>query len=363
MTGKTSQPFSRVHIVGTGLLGTSLGLALRERGVEVTLEDVSPSSLSLAEDYGAGVRPSPEQGEPELVVVATPPDVVSSVVVEVLEKYSHAFVIDVASVKAQITRDVQAHSAHFARFVPSHPMAGRERGGAVSGRSDLFTARPWVLCAPESEAREAIRAFVVSLGALPIEMSPDDHDNAVAIVSHIPQLVASLTAARLQDASDEALDLAGTGVRDVTRIAQSDPALWIQILSANAHPLVEHLTSLRDDLDEVLRALGSLDASGSRKVLAEALGAGVNGVSRLPGKHGTSTAFASLVVVIDDSPGELARLLTQLGEWGVNLEDLRLEHSPGAQVGFADLTLTPDVVADVEKQLREAGWRIAGERS
>jgi prephenate dehydrogenase len=86
-------------------------------------------------------------------------------------------------------------------------------------------------------------------------------------------------------------------------------------------------------------------------------------VSRLPGKHGTSAAFGSLIVVIDDSPGELARLLTQLGEWGVNLEDLRLEHSPGAQVGFADLTLAPEVVADVESRLRDAGWRIAGERA
>ncbi len=135
---------------------------------------------------------------------------------QALEDYPHALVIDVASVKAQITNDVQSHSPHFARFVPSHPMAGRERGGAVSGRSDLFTARPWVLCAPESESQETIRAFVVSLGALPIEMSPEEHDHAVAVMSHIPQLVASLTAARLQDADEKALDLAGAGVRDVT---------------------------------------------------------------------------------------------------------------------------------------------------
>jgi prephenate dehydrogenase len=134
-------------------------------------------------------------------------------------------------------------------------------------------------------------------------------------------------------------------------------------MAANSLPIAEHLRALRDDLDEVLGALEKVDSAGSKKKLAEALSAGVRGVSRLPGKHGTSTAFASLIVVIDDSPGELARLLTQLGEWGVNLEDLRLEHSPGAEVGFADLTVGKDVVSGVEAQLRDAGWRIAGEQS
>ena len=363
MTGKTNQPFSRVHIIGTGLLGTSAGLALCERGVEVTLDDVSPSSLSLAEDYGAGKRRGAEQADPDLVIVATPPDVVVDVVHRCLETFPSATVIDVASVKAGIAREVAERSSHASRFVPTHPMAGRERGGAVSGRSDLFTARPWIICPQGSQVTAAVRAFIVSLGALPVEMSPEDHDDAVALMSHIPQLVASLTAARLQEASELALGLAGAGVRDVTRIAQSDPALWVQILAANSAPIAKQLRTFRDDLDGVLRALETVNSAGSKKALAEALSAGVSGVSRLPGKHGASTAFASLIVVIDDSPGELARLLTQLGEWGVNLEDLRLEHSPGAEVGFADLTLGKDVVTGVEAQLQEAGWRIAGERS
>ena len=363
MTGTTSQPFSRVHVVGTGLLGTSIGLALCERGVTVTLADQSPSALSLAEDYGAGVERTQDHADPELVVVATPPDVVASVVAEALESFPSALVMDVASVKAAIARDVAHSSAHSARFVPTHPMAGRERGGAVSGRSDLFIARPWVLCPQDPESTERIRALVVSLGALPLEMSPEEHDDAVALMSHLPQLVSSLTAARLQDASNEALDLAGSGIRDVSRIAHSDPALWIQILAANNQPVSEHLRALRDDLDGIIGALDNVESAGARKALAEALTAGVRGVSRLPGKHGGSTASASLIVVIDDSPGELARLLTQLGEWGVNLEDLRIEHSPGAKVGFADLILARDVIVDVEAQLREAGWRIAGERS
>ena len=363
MNAKSSAPFARVHIVGTGLLGTSAGLALSERGVSVTLADQSPSALALALDYGAGVRRTPGDPDPDLVVVATPPDVVAEVVCGQLEMFPGALVMDVASVKLSIQDAVSAASTHAGRFIPTHPMAGRERGGAVSGRSDLFTARPWVICAEAGQEADAVRALVVSLGAIPVTMTASEHDDAVALISHVPQLMASLTAARLQGASEQALGLAGGGLRDVTRIAQSDPALWIQILAANSEPVVEQLRELRADLDHVIEALAGVESVGSKKVLAEALSAGVSGVSRLPGKHGASTTFASLIVVIDDSPGELARLLTQLGDWGVNLEDLRLEHSPGAQVGFADLTLAKDVVDDVESQLRDAGWRIAGERS
>jgi prephenate dehydrogenase len=240
-------------------------------------------------------------------------------------------------------------------------MAGRERGGAVSARSDLFTARPWVMCEGDDLARQKIRAFILSLGAIAIDMSAREHDEAVAVVSHVPQLVASLTAARLEGATPEALSLAGAGLRDVTRIAASDPALWVQIVSANSESLVGHLKSLKGDLESVIAALENTTAKGSKAVLSHTFQQGVTGVSRLPGKHGVSSALATLLVVIDDRPGELARLLTQLGEWGTNLEDLRLEHSPGANVGFAELSLSQSAVADVEAQLVDSGWKIAGE--
>jgi len=245
--------------------------------------------------------------------------------------------------------------------VGTHPMAGRERGGAVSARSDLFTARPWVICEGEDVARQKIRAFIVSLGAIAIDMSAREHDEAVAVVSHVPQLVASLTAARLEGATPEALSLAGAGVRDVTRIAASDPALWVQIVAANSAALVGHLKSLHGDLESVIAALEDTAAKGSKAILSQALHRGMTGVSRLPGKHGVSSQLATLLVVIDDRPGELARLLTQLGEWGVNLEDLRLEHSPGANVGFAELSVSQPAVLDVESQLVDNGWKIAGE--
>jgi prephenate dehydrogenase len=283
---------------------------------------------------------------------------VAEVAVRVLAEFPEALVMDVASVKQAIYAALPEVSP---RFVGTHPMAGRERGGAVSARSDLFTARPWVMCEGDDLARQKIRAFILSLGAIAIDMSAREHDEAVAVVSHVPQLVASLTAARLEGATPEALSLAGAGLRDVTRIAASDPALWVQIVSANSESLVGHLKSLKGDLESVIAALENTTAKGSKAVLSHTFQQGVTGVSRLPGKHGVSSALATLLVVIDDRPGELARLLTQLGEWGTNLEDLRLEHSPGANVGFAELSLSQSAVADVEAQLVDSGWKIAGE--
>jgi prephenate dehydrogenase len=361
MTMTTNAAFSRVHVIGAGLLGTSVGLALRERDVVVTLEDSSPSALALACDYGAGEAWSQAHGEPDLVVVAVPPDVVTEVAAAALARFSQATIIDVASVKAGIYEGLSALGADISRFVGTHPMAGRERGGAVSARSDLFTARPWVICEGDSGRGDAIEAFVLSVGATPIRMGASEHDIAVALMSHTPQLLSSIMAARLSSASPGALALAGGGVRDVTRIAASDPALWIQIVQANSDAIREQLLGIKGDVDRLVDALSNIEGTGSRRTIADLLQAGTTGVSQLPGKHGVSTKFASLIVVIDDAPGELARLLTQLGNWGINLEDLRLEHSPGANVGFADLTLAKDVVASVEAQLTEGGWRIAGE--
>lgn len=361
MTALTSAPFGRVHIVGTGLLGASIGLALIERGIEVTLEDQSPSALTMACDYGAGVTRTEAHKEPELVVVAVPPDVVADVVQDALERFSEAVVIDVASVKSGIYDAVAKASPHSHRYVGTHPMAGRERGGALSARSDLFTARPWVICANGSPSAPQVEAFVMSLGAVPIALSGADHDRAVALISHTPQIVSSVMAARLRGATEDALALAGGGLRDVTRIASGDPSLWMQILRQNAPAIVEHLQALGSDIHSAVEALADVESPESRKVLSELLLAGNEGVSRLPGKHGVSTQFASLVVVIDDRPGQLARLLTQLGEWGVNLEDLRLEHSPGANVGFAEVTIKKNLRSDVEEKLVDAGWRIAGQ--
>lgn len=352
-----------VRVVGSGLLGASIGLGLSARGVDVVVDDVSPAARRLAVDYGAGRLPAPDD-DPGLVVVAVPPDVTAAVVAAELDRHPRALVTDVASVKAAPLAELRSRGADLSRYLGTHPMAGRERGGAVSARADLFVGRPWVLAGHDaiSYARAApIEDLVLDLGGVPIEMDVAAHDAGVALVSHAPQLVASLLAARLASGSGRALGLAGQGVRDTTRIASSDPALWVQILAANADAVAEVLRPLRDDLDRALAALAEPEAPGSRRALAELIAAGNAGVALLPGKHGRDARFTRLVVHVEDRPGELARLLTEIGEEGVNLEDLRIEHSPGAQLGFAEVSVVPEAAPRLAAALEARGWGLARE--
>ncbi|MFM6974703.1 MAG: prephenate dehydrogenase [Agromyces sp.] len=349
-----------VRVVGVGLLGTSIGLALRHHGVDVQLADASPTNVRIAADYGAG-RPADPTDTPELVFVCVPPDVTASVVEAELAAHPHATVVDVASVKGSILRQLQASGADIRRYIPSHPMAGRERGGPSAGRADLFAGRPWVVCwHAGAVSATPVENVIRLLGASPVDMSVDDHDRAVALVSHAPQLVASLMARRLGDAPAGDINLAGQGVRDVTRIAASDPDLWVQILGANALAVRQVLSDLSADLNRVLSALEDVEAPGARRDIAEALSGGNAGVSRLPGKHGGSGRFTTLTVLVDDTPGQLAKLLTEVGEIGVNLEDLRLEHSPAAQVGLAELSVLPDAAEPLRTALESRGWKITG---
>ena len=351
-----------VRIVGTGLLGTSIGLALREHGVDVILDDASPSSLDLAIDYGAGRRGHPDD-EPQLIVVCVPPDVTARVVAVELAAHPTALVTDVASVKVAPLEALRASGADLARYIGSHPMAGRERSGAISARADLFIGRPWVIAGHDaiSYRRAApVEQLALDLGALPIEMDAAEHDRNVALVSHAPQLVSTLLARRLGGATDSAVSLAGQGLRDTTRIASSDPELWVQILGANSAPVAEILRALRSDLDEVLGALDDPTAPGARRTIAETLAGGNAGVARIPGKHGQASHFSQIVVKVDDRPGELARLLTEIGEAGINMEDLRLEHSPGAQIGLAEISVLPEAEERLVTELEGRGWKIAG---
>ena len=333
-----------VRIVGAGLLGSSIGHALMARGIDVALDDTSPSQLRLAIDYGAGRRPR-DDDDPSLIVVAVPPDVTADVIERELLRHPNAVVTDVASVKLEPLRDLRDRGVDLTHYIGSHPLAGRERGGAISARADIFVGRPWVVCRDEETSAAdlaLVEGLALDLGATPLEMTPDDHDRAVALVSHVPQLVASLLAGRFVDAPDGSLRLAGQGVRDTTRIAASAPELWVQILGANSEPVVDVLDALAADLTSVAAALRDPEAPGSRRAVADTIRRGNDGVERLPGKHGQNRRFEQVVVMVDDTPGQLGRLFGELGELEVNVEDLRLEHSPGAQFGLAEISVVPE---------------------
>jgi prephenate dehydrogenase len=380
-------------VIGTGLIGTSIALALSEQGVTVWLADHDPAAARLAADLGAGkVLPEPlgaaerGQGSPEaaappggppraqegpwadLAVLAVPPAAVAPSLAAAQARRLARWYTDVASVKALPLRQASELGCDLASFVPGHPLSGRERSGPAAARADLFLGRPWVICPGPLTRPEAVAAVAELVrrcrGEL-VRADADEHDHWVALVSHAPHVVAAAMAAQLTDAPGGALGLAGQGLRDVTRIAAGDSGLWTQILAANAPPVARVLADVAADLAAVAEALAETGAPPqaaehpSVKLLAGLLEEGSAGVARIPGKRGTPARDNAVVqVVIPDRPGELARLFQVAGESGVNIEDIGIEHSPGLPVGVAELTVRPDAVARLTQALAAAGWPV-----
>jgi prephenate dehydrogenase len=350
-----------VTVIGTGLIGTSIALALREQGSTVWLTDQDPAAARLAADLGAGEPLPAETGEPaDVAVIAVPPAAVAAILAQAQTKNLARCYTDVASVKQLPVAQAREHGCDLTRYVPGHPLAGREKHGPAAARADLFLGRTWAVCPlPETsdEATEAVTGMVRACGAVPVRTDPAAHDRWVALISHAPHLVAAAMAARLEEAPGEALDLAGQGLRDVTRIAAGDTALWTQILSANAAPVAEVLAAVATDLAEVAHTLA--DGDDPDKGVAALLDRGQAGVARIPGKHGgAAREFAVVQVVIPDQPGELARLFHATGAAGVNIEDVRIEHSPGLPVGVAELSVRPAEAGLLLQALEAGGWPV-----
>jgi prephenate dehydrogenase len=350
-----------VLVVGTGLIGASIGLALRARGVEVYLRDLDAESLAFAVERGAGL-PDGQRGPVDLAVVAVPPHAAPTVVAALLDDAGVRAVTDVTSVKAPLAEAV-AGRAGAERYVGGHPMAGREVSGPAGAHHDLFRGRPWVICPPLTNGGtpvELVTQLALLAGAMPVRMSPQEHDAAVAVVSHAPHLLSALVAGRLRDAGSHEVRLAGGGVRDITRVAASDPAMWRQILGANAVAVRDVLAAVRADLDAAILALdapGEPDMDGVERLLH----AGVAGRARLPGKHGSEQAeYVGVPVELADRPGQLAELFSDVGDVGVNVEDIRIEHVPGEPVGLVELSVHPTAESALAEGLRSRGWTVHG---
>lgn len=188
-------------------------------------------------------------------------------------------------------------------------------------------------------------------------MSASRHDSAVALVSHLPQIVASLLAAQLKGAKSEDLDLAGAGLRDTTRIAASDPELWQEIISSNAQEILPLLINLQNDLGSLIESLDDPAKVGSF------IAAGNEGRSMIPGKHGgKAREYTQLPVVIEDKPGQLAALFDECAKASVNVEDLTIEHSPGQFTGLITLALSASDASILQKHLEESGWNVHAPR-
>jgi len=349
-------PFSRVTVMGSGLIGTSIGLALAQRGVKVRMQDSNQKSEALAQDL---VGPCNE-ADPELIIVAVPILEFAGVVAALESSTVKLGFIDVGSVKVKPKVDIQSSSIDNSKFLPTHPMAGREVGGAESARADLFEGRPWIIDSSgvETNLLAAGKALISALGSHLVDMPAAEHDNAVAVVSHLPQLVASLLAKQLPSANPQWLELAGGGLRDTTRIAASDAGLWSEIVSVNSEAIKPLLESLHADLESLIT-----DVANSKKV-HEFIESGRVGRAAIPGKHGgKARTYTFLPIVIEDKPGQLAAIFNECAQVKVNIEDLSIEHSPGQQTGLITLALSSDDAAVLREHLSSKGWSVHTARS
>ncbi len=282
--------WDRVTVVGCGLIGASFALALKRAGacVRVAGWDTEPSVLEEA--LGLGVIDEVDEAFAEggvsraaLVYLAAP----VGQIVELLRSGTHHFkpgavVTDAGSTKAEVCRAARTQSPRGWRFVGGHPIAGSHLGGAAHARADLFDGAPYVLTGDEDdgddEALGALAGTLKLLGARVRVMTPDAHDRALALVSHLPQLVSSALAAAVEGEADadSLKDLAGSGYRDMTRLAASHWGIWRDILATNSSevadaldPLIAKLAAVRDELREHSRRRGG-ELAASRSLFGRA---------------------------------------------------------------------------------------------
>lgn len=343
-----------IRVVGAGLIGTSIGLKMKSLGCKVEIIDIDTNSMKLAQD----LIKSEKISEPELIVIAVSVNANAKVVIEQINGNPKSIVCDLASVKSDLLLQVDKLSAHPENFVSLHPMAGREVSGAASSRADLFEGRAWIGISDSLKNKgnkEIIESFVSSCGGVLYWLTSKEHDETVALLSHLPQILSSLLASKLNDVDPSKLNLAGQGLRDVTRLAASDSKLWAQILTSNKNSI----QPLLEDFIASLIKLQDFLSSANQDQVAAILNRGVQGKARIPGKHGAKNRdYSFLPIVIDDKPGQLASIFNECAKVDVNIEDLSIEHSPGQETGLITLSLSAQDCEKLSEHLISKGFRV-----
>jgi prephenate dehydrogenase len=348
---------SSVKIVGSGLIGTSIGLALAQKNIKVLMVDSSDSAASMAQSLvDPGTRFTADHVF-DVVVIAVPPSAFREVVALEKNMNTSSTFVDILSIKTKPQHEVDTFDGLPQRFVGTHPMAGREVSGAKSARGDLFTGRSWIICPSKqtTSASEAIALELIELcGGVAVKLSAEEHDQAMALVSHTPQILASLMAAALNGAKPEWLNLIGQGFRDMTRIADSDSNLWQEILSENSINITEVLSKVRKELERVESNLSGPNFA------KEIIKSGNMGRSVIPGKHGgAARKYIYLHIVIDDKAGQLAAIFNDCAKANINIEDVSIEHTPGQNTGLVTLSVLEAKKAEhLEQYLITSGWKV-----
>jgi prephenate dehydrogenase len=353
-----------VLVVGTGLIGTSVGLALQGHAA-VFLADSDPARLEHAVGRGAG-QAWDGSTPVSVAVVAVPPAVTAAVLVELQRREIAVTFTHVAGTQSRVQADLEALSHDLGAICGGHPLAGREVAGPAGAAASLFLGRPWVACPSlktSADALAAVTRLAVACGAEPVVMSPDEHDRAVALSSHLPQAAASALAARLVAADAATVAVSGPGLHDTTRVAASDAALWTDVMSANAAQLAPLVGLLAEDLRLLAEALLSLatnpDDAAAGAVVRDLLGRGNAGRALVPVKRGVRDRDVGVVTVrLADEPGRLADLLVQSAAAGVNVEDVHVEHLPGRPTGLVELLVRAADAGQLGDALRASGLDV-----
>lgn len=339
-----------VAVCGGGLVGTSIALALGRRGmiVRVADRDATVRNELSARIGGDGLDTNvtvhadwlEAAANAALVVAAVPPSAVADVLrTAAAVAAEDAVLTDVASVKAELVTAVgsalEGTPGAVERYVGGHPMAGSERSGPGAADAHLFQGATWILTPTsitDDRAVAIISEVVRSLGGRVLVLEASSHDVIVGLVSHLPQLVASVLADVAAEAlgpqRDAVLAVAGPGFRDTTRIAASDPGLWLDIFDGNRSAVLDALSAFRERLDVVADAVASQDRAALSVILARASEARRRFVPKP-----VDDATVHLVVPLRDRPGEIARIAGGLGSAGINIEDLAMRHATAADRG------------------------------
>lgn len=363
-------PRGHAQVVGTGLIGGSVGMALRHAGWWVTGEDSDPRRAARALEVGAVDAVGFDVGA-AVTVVAVPAGAVAGVVKHVLCLQDQGYppaagaakvlqvVTDVAGVKEGVVRAV-AHP----RFVGGHPMAGSEQEGVDGAMPDMFLGATWALTPGEEtdpQAFSQVQSLVRSFGANTVTLSPRRHDELVALVSHTPHLTAAALmniAADVAESDATLLRLAAGGFRDMTRIAAGHPGIWPDVVAENRDAILSGL----DRLSASLSALRAAVADGNRSELLRLLERARERRVNLPAGAPALDKAMEVRVPVPDRPGVIAEVATVLGAAGVNIFDLEIAHSAEGERGVLVLVVDASAHELVRSTLVGRGFRPAFQR-
>ena len=347
-----------VHIIGAGLLGGSIALALSENGWQVSVEDATPESTAESVQKLAITNNPIEKHDIDVVIVSVPISFNADTIIRALNDYPNAIVIEISSVKTKSLPDVDANILEYSRFVSTHPFAGKESHGARNANVALFQDRVWAICrgAYLTHTSKAVALNVLQdCGAIPVEIDMQDHDKVVAYTSHLPQILSTLLSSQMHSLSEELLRLSGNGLSDMTRLSLSSPDLWTEIVTNNADNLYVILEHMKTSITNFQVALSQENSEHIRKQFA----LGREQKKRLPGKHGEAfQEFGKIEVQILDKPGELAKLFNTAFMQEINIEDIRINHALGRNLAILEVFISKNDVSKFTELLLKDGWKV-----